>query len=171
MFPVYFITWTTYGTWLPGDERGWVDGSGSLGGDRLKLPDPVRQQAARSRMRDQQVALSSEQRWVVEQTIGEVVDFYRWHLVAMSVRSNHVHLVVQSDEATPEEVMSKVKAWCSRRLNEHCRGAGAKVPVKWWTRHGSTRYLNDEQSLEGAVRYIVEAQDRKTSRGGVHRKN
>ena len=19
----YFITWTTYGTWLPGDERGW----------------------------------------------------------------------------------------------------------------------------------------------------
>jgi len=21
----YFITWTTYGTWLPGDERCWVD--------------------------------------------------------------------------------------------------------------------------------------------------
>jgi len=20
----YFLTWTTYGTWLPGDERGWV---------------------------------------------------------------------------------------------------------------------------------------------------
>ena len=19
----YFLTWTTYGTWLPGDERGW----------------------------------------------------------------------------------------------------------------------------------------------------
>ena len=19
----YFITWTSYGTWLPGDERGW----------------------------------------------------------------------------------------------------------------------------------------------------
>ena len=21
----YFITWATYGTWLPGDERGWVE--------------------------------------------------------------------------------------------------------------------------------------------------
>jgi hypothetical protein len=20
----YFLTWPTYGTWLPGDERGWV---------------------------------------------------------------------------------------------------------------------------------------------------
>jgi hypothetical protein len=20
----YYLTWTTYGTWLPGDERGWV---------------------------------------------------------------------------------------------------------------------------------------------------
>jgi hypothetical protein len=20
----YFLTWTTYGSWLPGDERGWV---------------------------------------------------------------------------------------------------------------------------------------------------
>ena len=21
----YFLTWPTYGTWLPGDERGWVE--------------------------------------------------------------------------------------------------------------------------------------------------
>jgi hypothetical protein len=21
----YFISWTTYGSWLPGDERGWVE--------------------------------------------------------------------------------------------------------------------------------------------------
>ena len=30
----YFITWTTYGTWLPGDERGWSrkgDGETSTG--------------------------------------------------------------------------------------------------------------------------------------------
>ena len=20
----YFLTWTTYGSWLPGDQRGWV---------------------------------------------------------------------------------------------------------------------------------------------------
>jgi hypothetical protein len=21
----YFLAWSTYGTWLPGDERGWVE--------------------------------------------------------------------------------------------------------------------------------------------------
>jgi hypothetical protein len=21
----YFLTWVTYGTWLPGDPRGWVE--------------------------------------------------------------------------------------------------------------------------------------------------
>ena len=21
----YFLTWSTYGTWLPGDERGWIE--------------------------------------------------------------------------------------------------------------------------------------------------
>ena len=26
----YFLTWTTYGTWLPGDERGWIE-AGKLG--------------------------------------------------------------------------------------------------------------------------------------------
>jgi hypothetical protein len=24
----YFLTWTTYGSWLPGDERGWVEKPG-----------------------------------------------------------------------------------------------------------------------------------------------
>ena len=24
----YFLTWPTYGTWLPGDERGWVEYQG-----------------------------------------------------------------------------------------------------------------------------------------------
>lgn len=23
-----FLTWTTYGSWLPGDERGWVEKPG-----------------------------------------------------------------------------------------------------------------------------------------------
>ena len=26
----YFLTWTTYGTWLPGDGRGWVEKNGAI---------------------------------------------------------------------------------------------------------------------------------------------
>ena len=31
----YLITWTTYGTWLPGDQRGWVE-DGTFG---IQAPD------------------------------------------------------------------------------------------------------------------------------------
>jgi hypothetical protein len=35
----YHLTWATYGTWLPGDARGWVKW-GELG---IKPPDPERE--------------------------------------------------------------------------------------------------------------------------------
>src|SRR5271165_1258640 len=38
----YFLTWPTYGTWLPGDERGWVEYRHSW-----QLPDPARKQLSR----------------------------------------------------------------------------------------------------------------------------
>ena len=41
----YFLTWPTYGTWLPGDERGWTAYHGGW-----RLPDPPRKLAARARM-------------------------------------------------------------------------------------------------------------------------
>ena len=43
----WFITWTTYGTWLPGDDRGWTErGKGS------QLPDFYRQIRAALRFMD-----------------------------------------------------------------------------------------------------------------------
>ena len=42
----YFITWTTCGTWLPGDERGWH--KGGVGG--IQPPNEVFREAARSKL-------------------------------------------------------------------------------------------------------------------------
>src|SRR5208283_1739378 len=41
----YFLTWPTYGTWLPGDERGWVEYRHSW-----QLPDPARKREAQARL-------------------------------------------------------------------------------------------------------------------------
>ena len=38
----YFLTWPTYGTWLPGDERGWVEYRHGW-----QLPDPARKRERR----------------------------------------------------------------------------------------------------------------------------
>jgi len=41
----FFITWPTYGTWLPGDERGWVEFKHGW-----QLPKPSLELECKSRM-------------------------------------------------------------------------------------------------------------------------
>ena len=77
----------------------------------------------------------------------------RWSLHAVNARSNHVHVVVTAD-AEPAKVMDQFKAWSSRRLNERTEQA----PERWWTRHGSTKWINDEGYLQNAIRYVLEGQ-------------
>ena len=52
----YFLTWPTYGTWLPGDERGWVDYHRGW-----QLPDPARKLEASARMNESACWLDDEQ--------------------------------------------------------------------------------------------------------------
>ena len=155
----YLITWTTYGTWLHGDERGWVE-SGVYG---IQPPDPQRLAIASGRMTAPAVTLGAAQRQVVEATIRQHCRVWGWELHAVNVRSNHVPVVVNADR-TPEEVMRQFKAWCSRRLTEAEGPSKEGKPPKdgarrWWTEHGSTKWINDEEYLENAVRYVTEGQD------------
>ena len=55
----YYLTWTTYGTWLPGDERGWVKfGRGQ------QQPDSIRKIEAEARMTEDACRLDQEHaRW------------------------------------------------------------------------------------------------------------
>jgi REP element-mobilizing transposase RayT len=153
----YLITWTTYGTWLPGDERGWVE-SGKSG---VQEPNFDREILASRIMADEPVRLNSLQRDSVEQTIRRHCCIRKWHLHAVNVRTNHVHVVVTADRK-PEEVMSQFKAWCSRTLSD-LAGLKEKVAKKagrrrWWTEHGSTKWINDEKYLANAIRYVNELQ-------------
>src|SRR5271157_6598539 len=62
----YFLTWTTYGSWLPGDERGWVAKPGVF-----LPPDAHLEQASRSLMTEPPLILDSTQRELVENTIAD----------------------------------------------------------------------------------------------------
>ncbi|GIX03803.1 MAG: hypothetical protein KatS3mg113_0809 [Planctomycetaceae bacterium] len=93
----YHLTWTTYGTWLPGDSRGWVQWD-EWG---VKPPDPEQESAARRRMVEAAVLLTAEQRALVEQTIRDHCRIRGWHLHAVNARSKHVHVVVTADRELP----------------------------------------------------------------------
>ena len=141
----YHITWTAYGTWLSGDERGWVE----RGAPEIQKPAPRREDLARYLMAGEPVILTPEQRAVVLQTIKDHCAIRRWTLHAVNVRTTHAHVVVTADRS-PEEVMNQLKSWCSRRLNE--RWSGRK---KWWTYHGSTKWVWDQAYFDEAVDYVV----------------
>lgn len=149
----YHIVWTTYGTWLPGDVRGWV----KKGEWVVQAPDPARERHTRERMVEEPVFLTDEQRAIVERTIGDHCRIRGWTLHAVNARRNHVHVVVLADRGALE-VRDQLKAWCSRRLSD---AAGLTEPVAkkagrkhWFTEGGDIENIDTEEYLANAVGYV-----------------
>jgi hypothetical protein len=51
----FFISWSTYGTWLPGDQRGWVEYRRGW-----QLPSPIRELEALAAMTEDACILDSD---------------------------------------------------------------------------------------------------------------
>ena len=147
----YFITWTTYGTWLPGDSRGWRKrGSGS------QLPRPLLERWCREQMTGDTVLLSLADRETTEDACHEHCRVRGWELLAVSARSNHVHVVVSAD-VDPKKVRDQLKANCTRRLRTQEKPLNC---TRTWTRGGDIEILDTEEDVRLAVLYVLEAQDR-----------
>jgi hypothetical protein len=135
----YFITWTTYGTWLPGDARGWRKWQRGQ-----QQPRPLLEAWCRDRMKGSPVTLNPPQRDKVELAISEHAQFRGWVLHAVSVRSNHVHVAVTASHA-PERVRDQLKARATRVLRE---GPEAIQQDRVWTRGGDAEFIDDEAGLD-----------------------
>ena len=142
----FLLTWTAYGTWLPGDQRGWVDDRDGAWHVPVREPDPARVGRAESRMPEESVTLNDECRLLVARTIEAASARRGWRLRAVNARSNHVHVVVTPEDVEPGRVLGFLKKECTKALNAAC---GRRR--RWWTKGGSKRYLNDERSLHGAI--------------------
>lgn len=151
----YFITFTTYGSRLHGDERGSVERGRFGEASSLLDSRPLREDNERLRMAMSQVVLNNKERQIVDAAIRKTCDRNQWRLLAINVRTNHVHLLV-SAAAQPELVMRSCKAWATRGLREGGFGRDSKI----WTRHGSTKYVWREDEAETVWRYVVHGQQR-----------
>jgi len=87
----FFLTWTTYGSWLPGDDRGWSDDRGVLREPSVRLMS-----SARRRLTSSAVSLTLMQRERVVETITRHCQHRQWKLFAVACRSQHVHVVVSA---------------------------------------------------------------------------
>ncbi len=155
----WFLTWTTYGTWLPGDERGFVGpiliGKGyrathNQPGTDYDCKQRGLTQFAAKNQKTETVRLTRQQAATVADQIRSTATFRQWKIGALAVMANHIHLVVAvSGDPEPSTLLRDFKSFCSRELN---RIDGATK--RWWTQSGSTRKLPDESAVIAAIRYV-----------------
>ena len=98
--------------------------------------------------------LDALRRQVVLNSVRQVCSWRGWTLLAAHVRTNHLHVVVTAN-CTPEQVMSSMKAYSSRALNENALDLPGR---RRWARHASTRYLWTGDSVRAAIQYVVREQ-------------
>lgn len=113
----YLITFTCYGTWLHGDERGSVDRKHNEYQAPLLETNTRRKNHETNALKSPPVFLNERMREIVSRTVEEVCVHRRWTLHEQNVRTNHVHVVV-SGEIDPDKIMKDLKAYATRRLAE-----------------------------------------------------
>ena len=145
----FFITWPTYGTWLPGDQRGWIKLNSGW-----ELPQPKLELECSSRMNEVACKLSKSETRIVERQAVETCDHRGWILHAVACLSNHAHFVVAATDTDPAKIRADLKAWCTRRLKENSK----TERVNWWADRGSIRWVWNQNSLEKVIEYMNEAQ-------------
>ena len=103
----WLLTWTTYGTWLPGDKRGSVTRVRETPGPRRlhNVPHtpydralPALEAAARSALKGSPIFLTLPQAERITTQLRETAAYRGWRLLASAVMRNHVHLVVVANE-------------------------------------------------------------------------
>jgi REP element-mobilizing transposase RayT len=159
----WFLTWHTYGTWLPGNSAGFVsptrdrDGSQTIlnvPGTTPNADQPHLERWSREHLKAEAIRLTRKQAQELAEQLHETAAFRRWTLLAFAIVPNHVHLVVGVvGDPEPTKLLNDFKSYATRRLN-----SGWTTPENgtWWTESGSKRKLPDENSILGAVRYTVE---------------
>jgi REP element-mobilizing transposase RayT len=162
----WLLTSTTYGTWLPGDQRGFVSPvkdelSGGLvlhniPGTPCDADIPELLLAARQRMKGPAVRFIMAQASVVLDQFRETAGVRDWRLLAVAVMSNHIHIVCRvPGDPDPSTLLRDFKSYASRALN---RRWPRPMSGTWWTESGSKRKLADERAVIAAIDYVYHRQ-------------
>ena len=141
----YMLTWTTHGTWLQGDKRGWVDN-----GEILKANKKLETMNV-ERLKNAPVRLKHKEKEIVENYIFEQGQKGNDKIRAVSVQSNHIHVVVEGSCEDIGAVVRKYKAGTIMAL----RRAGFDHDRKIWGKGFDKRYCYDNKDLDSRIRYVT----------------
>lgn len=140
------FTFTTYGTWLRGDERGWIEDG------RLMPPDPVLESNDRDRMKGELFLFDQAELLGIGEAIGKsLIERKEAIIYALTVQTWHIHFIVA---ATLHPVADIAKC--------------AKDAVRWhlrprrriWTKHYDKRFCFDDDSARTRIGYVERHNER-----------
>jgi len=161
----WLITWTCYGTWLPGAERGFVGNVRDLDGNQVVHNTPSTPCDAdmprlvafvREHLTGPPVKLDRSDADAMIAQYQETARIRGWMLQAASVMHNHTHVVVSvPGDPDPQSILETLKSWATRAVKKV-----RPLPPNgtFWTAKGSKRKLPDEPGLRAAVIYVVKKQ-------------
>ncbi len=141
-------TWTTYGTWLPGDERGYVNNKGQTLDNDKKLF-----QKSRTLQKSQTVKLNSSEKKFIKQAILDDALKINHKIIELAVCTNHVHLLAKPHRQSIEDLIGRYKSVTTRDLWEY--GRKGKV----WTRGFDRQYCWTEKEITARIIYIQRHND------------
>jgi len=138
----YMLTWTTYGTWLQGDKRGYVK-NGRILHKNEKLMKTNKESQANDTVR-----LSPKQKNTVRAAIIKEAGVIGQRVLALAVCSNHVHLVAQYIPKPVADIVAYYKK--AGRLAIKAYGIDGKV----WTKGYNKKFWFDPAALERKIKYV-----------------
>ncbi|MFQ6035053.1 MAG: transposase [Sedimentisphaerales bacterium] len=138
----YMVTWTTYGTWLQGDKRGYVQDG------KILQADTGLEKANKKLQRSETIRLTLEQKKVVEDAVLKEAERIGQEILALAVCSNHIHLVVSSGNESIENTVSRYKNVATSALKK------TGLTKRIWTRGFDKRFCFSGEQLEQKIEYV-----------------
>ena len=159
----WLLTWTTYGTWLPGDGRGSIttirdEPSGEWYrpneyGTPVVPPSSGLEFLARGRMTGPPVRLNQEMAEMAAHQFQETARYRGWSIMALAIMANHVHVVLGTPgDPDPAQMLRDLKSYGARTLNKLYSRPQSGT---WWTAGGSRRILKEDHSIMAAIEYVM----------------
>lgn len=168
---------TFYGFWLPNDPRGsWSDyvrtweiywyGSATKIDERRSVAHTIHDRNLRAfqktALRYDPVELTGLQALRVGQGFAKAILESSYRVRACSILPSHVHLVVDRHDSPAERIAGHLKARATQSLISnglhpfaaHCKGDDA--PPRMWSRRSWKVFLNDDDDIERAIKYVQE---------------
>ena len=141
------VTWTTYGSWLPGDKRGYVKDGQILQGDEVML------QLCKKLQKGPTIQLNKQEKEIVYQAISQETRRISQKVEALAVCTNHVHLALRLHQESIGRVVSRYKSGATRAL--HRNGRSDRI----WTTGFDKRFCFTETEMAERIAYIQNHND------------